>query len=106
MHNPTRYRATFRDLIITAFEKEQTLKLKIELTMYQISSSPEKWTFTPTLPTGRPHMEASSPVELARLIEGAFVFRETEWVPAKVTLHHQEPRRAQNVVSIDRRRRA
>lgn len=106
MHNPTRLRATFRDLIITAFGKQQVLKLKIELTMYQSCSSPEKWTFTPTLPTGQPHLEASSPAELARLIEECFVRRETAWIPAKVTLHHQEPGRAKNVINIDRRRRA
>lgn len=64
---------------MTAFGREQTLKMRVELTMYQECDNPERWTVTPTLPTGRPHWQASSPVELARLIESGFVTRETPW---------------------------
>lgn len=79
MHNPTRFRATFRDLIVTAFDREQTLKLRIEVIMFQASNSPERWTFTPVLPTGRPHLDAPSAKQLAQRIEEIFVERLTPW---------------------------
>jgi hypothetical protein len=105
MHNPAKYAATFSGLIMTAFGKEQVLKLRITLTLYQQRDSPEEWTFTPTLPTGRPHPVARSPIELVQLIEPMFVDRLTEWtkVPdARPTLHHQRP---EKVVPIDQIRR-
>lgn len=101
MHDNTRYRATFRDLIMTAFGKQQVLKIRIEITMYQQSDCPARWSFTPTLPTGQPHPDAPSPVDLARTIEGMFVGRETEWImtPARIPAAKQPHR--QNVVYID-----
>lgn len=106
MHDPTIYKAKFSGLICSAFNKEQVLKLRIELTMYQIRDCPTLWTHTPTLPTGRPHMEANSPAELARLIEGAFVERLTDWLiyPGRIPVASKG--KPLNVVPIDKRRRA
>lgn len=106
MHDDKRYKATFRDLIITAFGKQQVLKLRIEITMYQQSDCPARWSFTPTLPTGQPHPHAPSPVDLARMIEGMFVARETDWRVNNTSVSAPLPKPAVNVVPIDQKRRA
>lgn len=106
MRNPTIYRASFKDLICTAFAKEQVLKMRIEITMYQASESPERWSHTPTLPTGRPHLEAGGPLELAQMLEGAFIERTSDWLifPGRIPVAAKGTRL--NVVPIDHKRRA
>jgi len=106
MHNPCTFKAVFSGLILTAFGKEQTLKFRSEIEMYQACDSPERWRARPAMETGRHKWEASSPHELARIIEGDFVERLTDWTELRssgVRLPRPQPK---NVVRIDERRRA
>lgn len=106
MHNTTTYRAKFRDLIITVFGKEQVLKWTPEIEMFQYRDSPELWRARPGALTGRFKWEASTPAELARIIESDFVERETNWIevrPAGALIPRPQPK---NVVWIDAKRRA
>lgn len=105
MHNPKQYVATFRDLIVLAFGKPQTLKWHGEVTMFQIRDSPELWSAHPMMSTGRQKWEASTPRALAVLIEQSFVSRESRWVEVQERRPSLAPRAADNVVPIDLERR-
>lgn len=106
MHNTTTYRAKFRDLIITVFSKEQILKWTPEIEIFQYRDSPELWRARPGALTGRFKWEASTPAELARIIESDFVARETDWVQLRPGLAPLPCPKPQNVIWIDSKRRA
>lgn len=106
MHNPTLYRATFSGLIMTAFGKEQTLKYRAEIEMYQARDCPEVWRTRPAMETGRHKWEASTPADLAKILQSDFVTRETAWTEHRSSAPRVPRPKPQNVVSIDQRRRA
>lgn len=106
MHNPTVFRAKFSGLIMMVFGKPQTIAFRPEIEMYQECDSPERWRAKCRGAGPVKKWEASTPEALARVLEEAFVERLTEWTPV-VSSGPRLPRpRPQNVVSIDKRRRA
>jgi hypothetical protein len=106
MHNPTVFRAKFSGLILQVFGIAQTMKWSPEIEMFQMRDSPELWGCRMKDNPGRLKWEATSPVALACTIEEAFVDRLTEWTPL-VSSGPRLPRpQPQNVVSIDKRKRA
>lgn len=98
------FQAKFSGLIMTVLGKEQTIGWEGDMTMYQASSSPARWEADPAL---KPTWKASSPRELAKILQESFVMRMTKWVelkPEPPLLPATEQRA--NVIPIDLGRRA
>ena len=79
MHNNTTYTAKFRDLIMTAFGKEQVIRWSGDVTVFQVRDCPELWQADPMISTGRQPWQAATARDLIVLIEGDFVERVTDW---------------------------
>lgn len=100
------FRATFSDFLISAFGKVQQMKWTGEVEMYQARDSPALWRARPYIGQGTDSFHASSPVELAKVLEQHFVQRTTRWtehVPHRLSLFHRAPKTA---VPIELNRRA
>lgn len=98
------FQATFSGLILTVLGCDQTVKWEGAVTMYQASNSPARWEADPKL---KPTWRASSPRDLAKILEESFSKRMTSWTelkPEPPLLPSQE--QPANVVPIDLGRRA